>query len=179
MLIYYTVGRVAQMVLMLDNRAMTFAKSARKRQILTILGGAILLAIIGLLLAKPWEGGGPKAIPAAATPEARNDLRRQHLKLMANAVTRYQAELGALPVAAPAQATGICTNTGAPCKAAGLVDLTILSSRGYIDALPSDPVGGRELRATGYTFGKDAASGSLVFGAPRAESGQVIIVTVP
>ena len=52
-----------------------------------------------------------------------------------------------------------------------------LASKGLINALPSDPVGGHALFSTGYMIMR-APSGIVNISAPRAENGAVISETV-
>lgn len=137
---------------------------------------ALLVVVGGAGMAgNAWLGSSKTASrTAATTPGARNDERRERLELLANALAKYTTETGNVALAIPAQQAEICIVTGARCKAAGLVDLTAVTSKGYIPALPSDPVGGHERYSTGYGIGRDGAGGAIRLTAPRAEDGAEI-----
>ena len=162
---------------MLDNEGMKKrGRSARQRKFL--IYGASLLLLVGLVIAATeWRGNmRPTAQPVAATAAARNDVRRAALQQMAAALSEYRATTGSWPAGLTPAPSDICVRTGAVCTAAHLTDLTILTSKGLLAALPSDPVGGHELYSTGYRINRDA-NGGIVLSAPRAEAGAVIAQT--
>lgn len=134
--------------------------------------------LIGLLLVGGLAGGGfvmhrsnqtVRADAPVASPGARNAVRKQHLKQMAIALQAYIQQNGSLPIKVSTKPVGICSGTGQVCRASGMVDLMFVANRGYINALPSDPIGGPGRYATGYQLHADAA-GDLVLTAPRSET---------
>jgi hypothetical protein len=150
-------------------------KSSRTSQYRYYLIGLVAVVVVGLGVRYAWEGSSHNnAVPAASTAAARNDVRRANLKLMAGALNRYTAEVGTIPVAIPATQVGICSTTGPTCAKAGLVDLIFLTSKGYLEASPTDPVGGHDRYATGYTIGRNGPHGELMLAAPRAEASATI-----
>jgi len=136
---------------------------------------AAVVLLLGLALGLKAPAKAPvRAQTAAASPVARNDQRREQLKQLAAAFKAYTSATGNPALSVPARQTGICLTTGSRCRAAGLVDLSLLVSKGYLAGLPNDPVGARgELYATGYTIGRDGA-GAVMLTAPRAENGASI-----
>lgn len=147
--------------------------SSRKSTFRKLLIGLGLAIALGLAASAMW--GGPKTVSqqAASTPEARNTVRREALKQLADAFRHYIAEIGPLPVKISATQTGICSGSSAHCKKAGLIDPIFLVSAGFLVSAPNDPVGGHVLYSTGYTVGKNA-EGKFVLQAPRAENGASI-----
>ena len=151
----------------------------RSRRTLTKLVVAVVVVAVVAVGVKAWISHNAKAALVTRTsPGARNSQRRSELKTLAAAISSYQQATPANPaLPIPANQTGICSSTGQVCKMAGLVDLTVLSSRGYILGLPNDPVGGHSLYGTGYDIGR-AANGGIELSAPRAEDGATITQTV-
>lgn len=149
-------------------------------------GNKIRFVAVGAIAAAVFVGGfmllrshnKSVVLDAVTTPGARNDLRREHLKLLSEAISNYVGQVGKLPIAVPTAPTPICSGTGAVCKQLKLVDLMFVSSRGYVEALPNDPVGGPGQHSTGYTIVRVPASGELILAAPRAENGADITETV-
>lgn len=108
----------------------------------------------------------------------RNDVRREHVKLISEALGEYlAAKNGKMPVAVSSSPAVICVGTGANCKKSGLLDLSFLPNNGFIDALPSDPSGALGRFATGYALTRDG-NGNFVVVAPRAEGGKTISAKV-
>lgn len=158
---------------MLDNESMKRYRTRRQRLIFkfTAVVAIVVLAAAGTYALTMDKK--PVASAAPGTPAARNDLRRSELKQLAAAITQYKSQFGSLPAAIPSSPTGICAATGAVCQSAHLVDLMPLASKGILNSLPSDPVGGHVFFSTGYTINR-GPNGSLTLNAPRAESGAVI-----
>ncbi len=118
-----------------------------------------------------------RAGQAALTAKDRNEVRRASLKMLADSIHSYVAEIGPIPVKIPTAATGVCSASSANCKKAHVFDMAFLTSSGYLTSVPNDPVGGHELYSSGYTIARDA-SGQIVLAALRAESGATISETV-
>ena len=117
------------------------------------------------------------ARPVASTPEGRNEVRQAALKQMSGALVQYVSTTGSFPAGIPTDQTDICVSSGATCKTAHLVDLSILTSKGLLTSLPADPVGGHMLYSCGYSIIRNP-SGTVTLIAPRAEKGVVITQVV-
>jgi hypothetical protein len=142
-----------------------------------LIGLAVIIAVAWGVQYMTGAAKGPKSTMAASTPQLRNDLRRENLKLIAGAFHRYAAEVGPLPIKIASAQSAICSGASVNCKKSGKVDLAFLTSAGYLISVPTDPVGGHELYSAGYTIGRNASS-QLVLTAPRAEAGASISQTI-
>lgn len=117
------------------------------------------------------------ARPVASTPEGRNEVRQAALKQISAALVQYVSAAGTFPEGIPTVQTDICVSSGATCKTAHLVDLSILTSKGLLTSLPADPVGGHMLYSCGYSIVR-GPNGAVTLVAPRAEKGVVITQVV-
>jgi hypothetical protein len=149
-------------------------KKRTRRWMFALLVFGAGLAGSGYYLSTKLGSAADHVMQSPTTPAQRNDVRRQQVKLLASETARYIAAHGTLPIIIPPRQVPICSSTGAVCRSAGYVDLMFLASSGYIEALPSDPVGGHQQQATGYTIGRDTSNGAITVVAPRAEAGAVI-----
>src|SRR5687768_15068392 len=104
----------------------------------------IIVAATGLATFGAWAlFMAPSSRATPDTPAARNELRRQHLSQLADALAQYQVAQGKLPVSIAATPMPICSATGARCRQAKLLDLNFLATGSTnLLSLPSDPVGG-------------------------------------
>jgi hypothetical protein len=150
------------------------ARYGRKPAYRKYLIALVAIAIIGFGAKAIADNGQPAPSgQAASTPELRNEVRKESLKLIAGAFHRYIAEVGPIPIKISATPAGICSGSTVNCKKYARADMAFLISAGYLNSVPNDPVGGKDLYSTGYLISKDAA-GNIVLAAPRAEKGVTI-----
>ena len=148
-------------------------RSGRKRISLPKLALALALLVGVAFGVKAWaDAAQPASSKAATTPKMRNEVRKENLEMIAGAIRRYQAEVGAIPIKIPTSPTGICSGASNFCKKHARFDPAFLISTGYLNAVPNDPVGGHEIFSTGYTIVSTA--GVITLAAPRAEAGATI-----
>jgi hypothetical protein len=145
----------------------------RRSFILVILGIAVIFGVA------TWYRSSHQQANAstANSPAGRNDERRIRLSAIADALTSYVQATGKFPVAFPAAPTDICSGSSTNCKTVKLLDLTILLSKGYLAAMPIDPIGGHGAFNSGFTIAARPGGGA-VLAAPRAEDGATITVNV-
>lgn len=144
----------------------------RRRLIGYCISTVAVAAGLILLLGNPAK---PQAIkPISSTPATRNAERTAALASLSQAVAVYLQYHQSLPVAIPKTPTQICTASSADCRKAKTVDLNFLVTPDVgLQSLPSDPVGGPGMTASGYTIMQDG-QGRLELAAPRAEDGATI-----
>ena len=148
---------------------------ANKLYLLTVV---VVIAALAMYAGKALlQKSQDPARPVASTPEGRNEVRQAALKQMSLALEQYVSAAGAFPAGIPSVQTDICVSSGATCKAAHLVDLSILTSKGLLTSLPADPVGGHILYSCGYSIARNP-SGTVTLVAPRAEKGVIITQVV-
>lgn len=136
-----------------------------------VIGGFVaIIAVSNVHVSAPVKAA------ALDTPASRNAKRTADLNQLHTALVTYLSSHTALPYVLPKTATQICAVATTECKKVKMVDLNYLVTTDTgLASIPDDPIGGPGYGGDGYTvmMGSD---GAIVFGAPRAESGQVIEV---
>jgi prepilin-type N-terminal cleavage/methylation domain-containing protein len=135
--------------------------------IIAILAGIVIIAIN----------------PGKQLGDSRNSRRMTDVNTILNAVHQYGLDnSGTYPSGVTTTPTEMC-NTGVAagtCTAAGLVDLSTLTSTGkYLAALPKDPLcpTGCNASGNGYQISKSATTGRITVTAINPEQGKTISVT--
>ncbi len=148
----------------------------RRRLRRRLIGYSIgtIAVTIGLILLLSNPAKPPVTKPVSSTPATRNAERTAALASLSQAVSTYLKDHQSLPVAIPKTPTQICTASSVDCRKAKTVDLNFLVNPDVgLQSLPSDPVGGQGMTASGYTIMQDV-QGRLELAAPRAEDGATI-----
>lgn len=156
---------------------MSRIRSKRKSKFKVFSAIVVAIVLVGGFLAVRSHNKAA-VLSAVTTPDARNQLRRQHMELLSSALRNYIAQAGKLPVKVPVSTVGICSGTGAVCKSGGQVDLLFLTSTEHLTAIPNDPSGGPGQHTTGYTIVRLPATDEIEISAPRAENGAEISETI-
>ncbi len=137
-------------------------------ELLIVLGIIAIIAVIVIIVVTPGE----------RLAEGRDATREKQIHALESALYLYSLDYGVLPDTVPSYlAEGekeICnTNIIDPgetetiCAAEDLVDLSILVTRGYLAAIPVDPLGGNHPEyGTGYYI----AEGSVLLWARKSET---------
>ncbi len=143
-----------------------------------VLIGTIVLLAGGAIYVQhklPRTAMSVASLPTAATPDSRNQIRKDDLSKLTSALNGYIADHGSLPIKIAATPKAICSSISATCTRAKLVDLNFLTASGtYLTSLPSDPVGVHSQYSSGFLIAKDPATGKIVVSAPNAELGAVL-----
>ena len=162
---------------MLDTIYMMRIRKLRANKLYLLIVIVVIAALASFAGNALLQNAQNPALPVASTPEGRNEVRKAALKQMSVALEQYVSAAGAFPAGIPTVQTDICVSSGATCKTAHLVDLSILTSKGLLSSLPADPVGGHMLYSCGYSIVRNP-NGTVTLVAPRAEKGAVITQVV-
>lgn len=152
---------------------------AKRRQfkLSLIIPIAVLAVAAGILFVTTRPDSFTRRVEDHNSPAARNTLREESIRAIASALKEYTATAPKTGLVLPASPTGICRGVTSSCRGTKLVDLNVLISRGYLDQIPSDPIGGYGRFVSGYEVMRSRETGEIVVSAPRAE-GKVLSVSV-
>lgn len=141
----------------------------------TLIEILLVITLIGVLLSI----GLVNLNTANRLAEARNDIRKTHIKTLEGAIIQYKLQTGNYPTGLNRNYQEICDPEASSSSCIGFLNLKTFLVPTYLQAIPQDPNDTDNTGGNGYSLAVDVATNTVSIRAIQAEGGVEVKINDP